>query len=97
MRQKGIAYIWLEYFFSRFGDSLDRKLAVQVAIKKNNFKHFPEISAMTAEQRTALLMDIRGAARDYYFKGHVPEYYKDVLKNYRRSVLYHLLRKRNYD
>lgn len=97
MRQKGVIYIWLEYFLSRFGDSLDRKLSVQEAIKRNDFALFPQIHAMTEDERKSLIMDIRGAARDYYFKGHVPEYYKDVLKNYKRSVLYHLLHKRNYD
>jgi len=97
MGQKGVINIWLEYAFSRFGDSLDRKLSVQKAIKHNDFALFPEILAMNDDERKALIMDIRGAARDYYFKGHVPEYYKDVLRNYKRSVLYHLLHKRNYD
>lgn len=97
MTQKSRLVIWMEYQLSKFSSSVDRSITVQEAISSKKLELIPGLKKMTATERKNLLMDIRGAARDYYFKGKVPAYYQPVLTKYRRSVLYHLLHHRNYD
>ncbi|MFN3529865.1 MAG: hypothetical protein ACK417_08100 [Bacteroidia bacterium] len=97
MRKKGILFVWLKYMLSRFGNSADAKISVQQAIAGNKLEMVKGLEKLSPEELKALVMDIRGAARDYYFKGTVPHYYKPVLDKYYRSVLYHILHQRNYD
>lgn len=82
---------------SRFGNSVDKRVSVQEAMAKGRLNEIQGLSNYSDEQLKQLVFDIRGAARDYYFKGRVPEYYRPILKQYYRSVLYHLLYQRNFD
>ena len=96
MRKKGIIYIWWQYLIARFGNSIDRKMPVQEAVASRKLDALPELRQLSEADLQNLVMDIRGAARDYYFKGNVPDYYRPVLQKYRRSVLYHILFQRNF-
>lgn len=97
MRAKGVLFMWWRYFLSRFGNSVDKRVSVQEAIANGRLNEIQGLSDFSEEQLKQLVFDIRGAARDYYFKGRVPEYYRPILKKYYRSVLYHLLFQRNFD
>ncbi len=90
-------YYRYKYLLAGLGSSLDKGITVQRAVRTGQLHKIKGLSQYSEQELEQLIDNIRSAAREYYFKGKVPKHYSQILKNYYRSVLYHIIYDRNYN